>query len=280
LDCRRFEEHNAVDRERFKIFTDELRKAMFEEPLCFFLDVVREDRSVLDFLYARHTFVNAVLAEHYGMPKPSGGPDAWVRIEDARAFGRGGLVPMAVFLTKNSPGLRTSPVKRGYWVVRQLLGEKIPPPPAEVPELPNDESKLGELTLREVLARHRADKNCAACHQRFDSIGLAFEGYDPIGERRTKDLGGRTVETTASFPGGGEGAGLEGLLAYLKERRQDEFMDNLCRKLLAFALGRTLLPSDDERVHEMRRRLEANEYRFGVLVETIITSRQFMNRRV
>src|SRR5438445_10377594 len=133
-------------------------------------------------------------------------------------------------------GLRTSPLTRFYWVVRHLLSEKIPPPPAEVPELPNDESKLGELTLREVLARHRADKNCAACHARFDSIGLAFEGYGPIGERRTKDLGGRPVDTVATFPGGGDGAGLDGLLVYLKERRQDEFVDNLCRKLLAFAL--------------------------------------------
>src|SRR5262245_65248523 len=114
LDFRRFEEHNAVDRTRFKTSDNELRQAMFEEPVRFFLDVAREDRSVLDFLYAKHTFVNPALARHYGMPEPSppprspagnlGGttPDEWVRVDDADKYGRGGLLTMAVFLTKNS----------------------------------------------------------------------------------------------------------------------------------------------------------------------------------
>jgi hypothetical protein len=202
-----------------------------------------------------------------------------VRVEDARPYGRGGLLPMAVFLTKNAPGLRTSPVKRGNWVVRRLLGETIPAPPATVPELPADEAKLGELTLREVLARHRADKSCAACHERFDGIGLAFEGYGPVGERRTKDLGGRPVDARATFPGGSEGEGLDGLRAYLRDRRQDEFVDNLCRRLLAYALGRTLLPSDEELVADIRRKLAANGYRFSTLVEAIVTSPQFLNKR-
>ncbi len=164
--------------------------------------------------------------------------------------------------------------------MRRLLGETIPAPPANVPELPDDETKLGEVTLREALARHRADKNCAGCHARFDGIGLAYEGYGPIGEFRTKDLGGRPVETRAAFPGGGEGTGLDGLRAYLDERRADEFIDNLCRKLLAYALGRSLLPSDDEIIDGMRKRLAAGGDRFGSLVESIVTSPQFRNRRV
>src|SRR5471030_3269974 len=89
--------------------------------------------------------------------------EEWVHVEDADRYGRGGLLPMSVFLTKNAPGLRTSPVKRGYWVVRRLLGEQIPPPPPTVAELPMDEAKLGELTLPQLLARHRADKSCAGC---------------------------------------------------------------------------------------------------------------------
>ncbi len=203
LDFRRFEEHNSVDRQRFATFNDELRRSMFEEPVRFFVDLVHSDRSVYEFLEARHTFVNPALARHYGMPEPSDGPDGWVRIDDAGRYGRGGLLPMAVFLTKNAPGLRTSPVKRGYWVVRRLLGEKIPAPPANVPELPSDESKLGELTLREALAKHRADVEASAgCHERFDSIGLAFEGYGPVGELRTMDLGGRPVDTARPFLGG------------------------------------------------------------------------------
>ncbi|HKI21628.1 MAG TPA: DUF1588 domain-containing protein, partial [Isosphaeraceae bacterium] len=167
-----------------------------------------------------------------------------------------------------------------YWVVRRLLGENIPAPPANVPELPDDETKLGEVTLREALARHRADKSCAGCHARFDSIGLAYEGYGPVGEFRTKDLGGRPVDTRATFPGGGEGTGLDGLRAYVVERRGEEFIDNLCRKLLAYALGRSLRPSDDQAIESMRTRLAADGDRFGSLVESIVTSPQFRNRRV
>ncbi|HEY2343555.1 MAG TPA: DUF1592 domain-containing protein, partial [Chthoniobacteraceae bacterium] len=178
LDIRRFEELNSVDRDRFTSFTNELRSAMFEEPIRFFIDVVRKDRSILDFLYADRTFVNPVLAKHYGMPV-TGGPDQWTEIDGANRYDRGGLLPMSVFLTKNAPGDRTSPVKRGNWVIRRLLGERVPPPPAKVPELPSDEAKLGNLTLREALARHREDKSCAGCHERFDGIGLAFEGFGP-----------------------------------------------------------------------------------------------------
>ena len=126
LGFRRFEEHNAVDRERFPSFTNELRRAMYEEPIRLFVDVVSRDRSVLDLLYGSDTFVNPALARHYGMPISRKGKDDWVRVADANRFGRGGLLPMSVFLTASSPGLRTSPVKRGYWVVRKLLGERIP----------------------------------------------------------------------------------------------------------------------------------------------------------
>jgi hypothetical protein len=142
LDFRRFEEHNAVDRERFRTFNDELRTAMFEEPVRFLTDQFQGDRSVLDMLFGKHTFVNAALARHYAMGDVKVAGNEWVRVENADRHGRGGLLPMAVFLTKNAPGLRTSPVKRGYWVVRRLLGEHIPPPPPTVPELPADEGSL------------------------------------------------------------------------------------------------------------------------------------------
>jgi len=280
LDFRRFEEHNSVDRGRFPSFDDGLRRAMFEEPVRFFVDLVRNGRPVTAFLEGKHTFVNPALARHYGMPEPDGGPDAWVRVDDAARYGRGGLLPMAVFLTKNSPGLRTSPVKRGYWVVRRLLGENIPPPPADVPDLPEDETKLGERTLRETLTRHRADKACAGCHDRFDAIGLAFEGFGPVGEARGRDLGGRPVDTHAAFPRGGEGDGVPGLRAYLETMRREEFVGNLCRKLLAYALGRTLIPSDEATVDAMRARLSADGGRFDALVETVVTSPQFLNKRV
>jgi hypothetical protein len=279
LDFRRFEEHNGVDRERFKSFDNDLREAMYQEPIRFFHHVVESDASVLDFLYGDYTFVNATLARHYGMPVPDGAPDKWVRIDHARQYERGGLLPMAVFLTKNAPGLRTSPVKRGYWVVKRMLGEVIPPPPADVPALPPDESKLGDLTLPQTLARHREDKSCATCHEHFDAMGLAFEGYGPIGELRKLDLGGKPVENHVTFRDGSQGTGLDGLMKYVRDRRQADFLDNLCRKLLAEALGRSLMLSDDPLIEQMRGKLAANQYRFSTLVDSIVTSPQFRNKR-
>ena len=280
LDFRRFEQHNAVDRGRFPAFNNELRQAMYDEPIRFLEGVVRGDRPVLDILYGNYTLVNPVLAKHYGMPEVKGDASTWVRVDDARQYGRGGLLPMAVFLTQNSPGLRTSPVKRGYWVVRRVLGETIPPPPPNVPELPSDEAK-SDLPLREMLAKHRDNPACASCHARFDSFGLAYEGYGPVGEMRTKDLAWRPVDSNAAFPGGTQGAGLEGVRAYIKEHRQKDFLDNLSRKLLTYALGRALLLSDEPVLARMQAGLAAaaNRYRFGAMVEAAVTSPQFLNRR-
>ena len=251
---------------------------MFEEPVRLLVDTFQNNRSVLDLLDATDTFVNAPLARHYGMPFASLKPGEWVRVADADRYGRGGLLPMAVFLTKNAPGLRTSPVKRGNWVVKNVLGERIPPPPPVVPEIPRDEAKL-DLPVRDVLARHRANVNCAACHAKFDALGLVFEGFGPTGETRTNDLAGRPVDASATFPGGGEGAGLEGLRRYIRERRQGEFVDNLSGKMLAYALGRSLIPSDDLLIQGTRAKMESSGYRFDSLIESIITSRQFLNKR-
>ncbi len=188
-------------------FNNDLREAMFEEPIRFMLDVFQQQslgaRFPLRQSHVRESGPGEAL-RHAGV---EGGANDWVRVDDANQYGRGGLLPMAVFLTKNAPGLRTSPVKRGYWVVKRVLGEQIPPPPAVVPELPRDEAKL-DLPLREMLAQHRADPSCAACHARFDSLGLVFEGYGPIGERRDKDLAGHPVDAHATFPGGSEGSRL------------------------------------------------------------------------
>lgn len=278
LDFRHFETNNSVDRERFPMFNNDLREAMFQEPIHFIEDTIQNNRSVLDMLYGHYTFVNPVLAKHYGMPEVAGDLNTWVRVDDADKYHRGGLVPMAVFLTQNSPGLRTSPVKRGYWVVHRVIGETIPPPPPVVPELPADEAK-SDLPLRDALAQHRANPVCAACHAKFDTFGLALENYGPVGEARTKDLAGRPVDTNAVFPGGFHGAGMDGILTYIREHRQAEFTDNLSRKLLAYALNRSLQLSDESIVERMDAKLPSNEYRFDSLVEAIVTSPQFLNKR-
>jgi hypothetical protein len=278
LDFRRFESHNGVDRDRFPSFNNDLREAMFQEPIRFLEDAVRRNRSALDLVYAKDTFVNPSLASHYGMPAVDGGEDHWVHIENAADYGRGGLLPMAVFLTENSPGLRTSPVKRGHWIVSRLLGEAIAPPPPVVPELPKDESK-SDLSVRDLLGAHRANPVCGACHAKFDSFGLALEGFGPVGEARSVDLAGRPVDTKAEFPGGLEGSAVAGILDYIRERRQTQFLKNLSRELLAYALNRSLQLSDEPLIEEMQTRLAANGGRFDTLIESIVTSPQFLYRR-
>lgn len=279
LGVRRFEEFNSVGRERFPMFTNDLRQAFFEEPIYFFTDIIRNDRSVMDLLFADYTFVNAALAAHYGMPAPKP-EDGWVKVDNASQYERGGLLPMAVFLTNYSTGLRTSPVKRGHWVASKVLGQHIPAPPPNVPQLPADEADLGELTLSETMARHRADPTCASCHATFDHFGLVFEGFGPVGERRQKDLGGRVIEVTAQFPNGKEESGLQGLREYLRDERQDDFVDNITRRMLSYGLGRGLLVSDESLIKQAEDNLAANDYRFSSLIETIVTSPQFLTKRV
>ena len=285
LDFRWFTQHNGVDRGRFPAFTHELRQAMAEEPSRFLRDLIVRDASILECLYSDHTFVNRVLGQHYGMTRVhedrfGDSNERWIRVDHADRYGRGGVLPMAVFLTNNSPGLRTSPVKRGNWLIKRMLGEQVPAPPTTVPDLPSDESELGDLTLRETLARHRQDVACAGCHNRIDSMGLVFEGYGPIGELRDQDFGGRAIDDSAVFPDGSDGRGLSGLREYIRREREDDFVNNLCRKLLAYGLGRTLQLSDELTIETMKAQLAANDYRFSSMMEVIVTSPAFLNKRV
>jgi Protein of unknown function (DUF1592)/Protein of unknown function (DUF1588)/Protein of unknown function (DUF1587)/Protein of unknown function (DUF1585)/Protein of unknown function (DUF1595) len=275
---RQFETNNSIDRMRFPTFDDDLREAMFQEPIHFMQDNIQQDGSVLDLLYGNYTFVNPPLARHYGMPVVAGDVKTWVRVDDAAKYGRGGILPMAVFMTQYSPGLRTSPVKRGNWVVQKVLGIKVPPPPPVVPELPSDESKT-DLPIRAMLEEHHKNPFCAGCHQRFDSFGLVFEGYGPVGNARTKDLAGRPVDASATFPGGVDAVGVPGLQTYIREHRQDKYVENLCRKLLSYALNRSLQLSDESLVDKMKAGLTADGYRFRALVEAIVVSPQFLNKR-
>jgi hypothetical protein len=278
LDFQHFDEISSVDRDRFPMFTNDLREAMYREPIELLVDAFQSNRSALDLIYGNYTFVNPVLARFYQMPISATKPDEWVRIEHADQYGRGGLLGMAAFMTKNAPGLRTSPVKRGNWVVKNLLGERIPAPPPNVPQLPHDEAKL-DLPLPQMLARHRQDPSCAACHAKFDSFGLVFEGFGPVGERREKDLAGRPVDCSATFPDGRMGTGLAGLRQYIRDHRQSDFVTNLSRKMLAYALGRSLIASDEMLIRQINQKLEQDHYRINTLIENIVTSSQFLNKR-
>lgn len=278
LDFRRFDAIATVDRNRFPAFTDALRDAMYEEPIRLLVDALQNNLSMLDLVDGDYTFVNRPLAEHYGMPAGDSSSDRWIRVEHASRYRRGGLLGMAAFMTKNAPGLRTSPVKRGNWVVKNILGERIPAPPPNVPELPRDEA-TSDLPLRDMLAKHREDPSCAACHARFDSFGLVFEGFGPVGERREHDLAGRAVDASAVFPDGTRETGVDGLRDYIRSHRQRDYTKNLTRKLLAYALGRSLILSDDILVDEIDRGLAQNGYRLEALVESIVASKQFLYKR-
>jgi hypothetical protein len=136
-----------------------------------------------------------------------------------------------------------------------------------------------DLPLRQMLERHRANPSCAACHARFDSFGLAFETFDPVGTRRTHDLGGRTVDARATFPGGIEGEGLKGIQQHIRDHRENDFVRGFSSKLFAYALGRSLTLSDDLLIQELGRKLAKDGCCFETVIESIVTSRQFLNKR-
>jgi hypothetical protein len=274
-----FLKSESVNRQVFPDFDEALKQAMFEEPTRFATAVIQQDRSVLELLRSDETYVNKRLARHYGLPFRGAVATDWEQATGLLQQGRGGLLGMAVFLTKNSQPARTSPVKRGFWVVHELLGEHIPAPPPDVPVLPARETDSKGKSIRELLALHTADATCARCHQRFDSVGLSMEGFDAIGKGRTKDLAGRPIDNLVRLPTGEMAHGIPEFSEYLVAERKNEFIHTLCKKLLGFALGRSLELSDRALIEKMQDELKQNDYRFTSLVETIVLSPQFRTQR-
>lgn len=262
-----------------------LRQAMFEEPTRLITHLLRQDQAVGELLHGDSTFVNAALAKFYGgdierqyhSTDGKGSPSDWRRVEGLRGMGRGGLLGMPVILAKNSAGSRTSPVKRGFWVVHHLLGQHFPPPPADVPELPKTEEEASK-TIRELLADHTSNRQCAMCHVHFDGLGLTMEGFDAVGRLRNKDLAGRAIQATGPMPGGGQAEGIAGLIDYIERRRPSDFKNNLSRKLLGYALGRSVTLSDQPLLADMEKKLQSGQG-FSVLFEAVVLSPQFRQQR-
>ena len=253
LNFRGFNDIGTVDHGRFPEFTNELKAAMFEEPVRLLHGRVPEEplgaRSRVRHRHVRERAAREALrhARRRRRRRPSGCTST-----DANKYDRGGLLPMAAFLTKNAPGLRTSPVKRGNWVVKNVLGERISPPPPGVPQLPPDETKL-VLSLRDTMARHRSDPACATCHAKFDAMGLVFEGYGPIGEKRTKDLGRpghRHVRRRS--PAAVRARASRGCASTSAATGRTTSSTNMSEKLLAYALGRSLMLTDEPLIQDIR----------------------------
>jgi Protein of unknown function (DUF1592)/Protein of unknown function (DUF1588)/Protein of unknown function (DUF1585) len=276
LEIRDFDTHDEKSERHFPTFA-QVRLDLYEEAVRFFADLFARDGSILELLDADHTFLNESLAKHYGIPGITG-PD-WRRVDGIKAHGRGGVLAFGAVLAKQSGASRTSPVLRGNWLLESLLGERLPRPPKNVPQLPDDEAATDGLTVRQLVEKHRSVASCAACHSRIDPFGFALEVYDPIGRLRHNDLGGRPVDTRAELRDGTRFEGLDGLKDYLKTHRKEEFRRNFCRKLLGYALGRAIQLSDEPLIDEMLKRLSASGDRFSAALETIVRSKPFRYHR-
>jgi len=270
-----FDELGEKSERHFPTFTT-LRGAMYEESIRFFTDLFQNDRAVLNILDADYTFLNEELAKHYEIAGVKG--VEWRRVEGVKQFSRGGILAQATTLAKQSGASRTSPILRGNWVSEVLLGEKLPRPPKDVPQLPEDEA-TESLTVRQLTEKHTTDPRCAGCHARIDAFGFALEKFDAIGRRRDRDLGNRQIDTRAKVIDGSEFEGIEGLRDYLLTKRGDAFVKQFCRKLLGYALGRAVQLSDGPLLTEMSKQLTANDYRVSVAVEAIVRSKQFREIR-
>ena len=272
----RFDEFRGVDTSRFPEFTDEVKSAMYDEAVATFEYLVRQQRPLRELLHADYTFLNQPLAKFYGIAREVKSPDAVELVTGAPAFNRGGALRLGAVLTTTSAPLRTSPVKRGDWLLRRILGTPTPPPPADAGTLPGDPQSFGGQSLREKLNEHKRDPACASCHLRIDPLGFPLEGFDAVGRTRSNYDDGLAVDTTGEFPDKSTIAGAAGLLEYLKSK-DAQVTKTLSRKMLGYALGRTVLGSDRALIDELT--AAGGQATFADLATKIVASRQFRHHQ-
>ena len=271
-------ESKTFDTSMFPQLTAEMRSAMVDEARLFFESIVRENRSVVDFVDSDYTFLNGTLAALYGLEKTVTGPEMRkVQLEDAN---RGGILGMPGILASTSFPNRTSPVKRGVWVLEQVLGEHVPPPPPNVPPLEKqDKQAVENLTLRQRTELHRTNAVCANCHKILDPIGFGLENFDAIGRWRNQDDTGGAIDAAGELPGEKRFSSPRELKAIIAARK-DELAQNLTRKLLAYALCRQLEGYDEIVVDQLMETIAKDGYRMQTLISEIVTSYPFVNRRI
>jgi hypothetical protein len=273
LDLEQLGEGVKPDATKYPEFDDALAVAMKTEVSTYFNNLIREDRSLLELIDSDYTFVNARLAELYGLDDVTGTAFQRVQLADAN---RGGILGMAGIHALTSFPLRTSPVLRGRWVIEALLGDKIPPPPPEVPALDEEKMNTDGLTLRRQLEIHRENPDCAGCHDKMDPLGFGLENFDVMGQWRTEDHG-NPLDTTGTLPTGETYEGPAGLKKVLLAQKQ-KIMRHLARKMTGFAFGRELNKFDNCVIDQAMEALEQNDYRATVLIETIAMSYPFQYR--
>lgn len=258
----------------FPDFDDNLRQAFKQETELFFEDILREDKSVIDLLHADYTFLNERLAKHYQIPHVYGSRFRRVALDGDSH--RGGLLRHGSILTVTSYATRTSPVIRGNWILENIIGTPPPPPPADVPAL-EDNTVDQNLPMRARLAKHRADKACAACHNLMDPVGFSLENFDAIGRWRTHEEG-HEVDASGGLPDGKEFTGVAGLEKGLLER-PELFAGTLTEKLMTFAIGRGVEPYDGPAVRKIVNSAARNDYRLSSIIVGIVNSVPFRMRQ-
>jgi len=254
-------------------FDDNLRQAMRKETELLFQNMLREDRSVLDLLQSDHTYLNERLAKHYGIPHIYG--ERFRKVALDSNSNRGGLLRHGSILTVTSYATRTSPVLRGHWVMKNLLGTPPPPPPPDVPAL-EDNAIDEDLPVRERLAEHRANPACASCHNSMDPIGFAFENFDAVGRWRTQESG-QPVDSKGALPDGTTFEGIAGLEAGLL-KRPELFARTFVEKLFTYALGRGIEPGDSPAVRQIVRGATKDNYQFSSIILHMLDSDPFTMR--
>ncbi|WP_246173589.1 DUF1592 domain-containing protein [Limnoglobus roseus] len=266
------------DPAKFPEMTPALRTAMYDEVRLFFDSIVRENRSVRGFIESDYTFVNESLAKIYGLKEKVSGPQMRrVQLADPN---RGGILGMPGTLAMTSFPERTSAVKRGAWVLEQLLGEHIPPPPPNVPELDKqDKKKVADLTQRQRTELHRSNTVCANCHKVMDPIGFGLENFDAIGRWREKDESGGPIDAGGELPGGKKFSSPKELKAIIAERKED-LVRNVTEKLLAYALCRQLEGYDVTVVDRILEHLHEDDDRVQTMIVEVVTSYPFTHRRI
>ncbi len=261
------------DRDKFPDFEDYLRLSMRRETELFIETIIRDDRSVLDFINGRYSFLNERLARHYGIPNVSG---PQFRQVDLTGTPRGGVLTQGSVLAVSSYATRTSPVLRGKWVLDNLLNAPPPEPPADVPNL--DETKIGTAaSMREQLEEHRKNAICASCHRRMDPLGFGLENFDAVGAWRTME-GKFPIDASGQLPDGRRFTGPDELRAILSADRE-AFARAITSKLLTYGLGRGLERYDTRNVRLIASRLPKYDYKFSGLVLEIVNSLPFQSRR-
>ncbi|MFT5466851.1 MAG: hypothetical protein ACI8UO_001951 [Verrucomicrobiales bacterium] len=271
-------ETQTFDTAKYPLMTGEMRSAMIEEVRLFFGSIVSENQSVVRFVDSDYTFLNGTLATIYGLEKSVTGPEMRrVTLKDAN---RGGILGMPGILATTSFPNRTSPVNRGVWVLDQVLGEHIPPPPANVPTLEKqDQKEVANLTLRQRTELHQSNATCANCHKVLDPIGFGLENFDAIGRWRDQDDTGGAIDAAGELPSGEKFTTPRELKAIVAARK-DDLARNLTEQLLAYALNRQLEGYDEIVVDHLMEIIAKDGYRMQTLISEIVTSYPFTNRRI